>query len=237
MAAGARPLFPGTVDIWWCDLRKSSPSDRVAWEEAASADDRDRAQRFRFPADRERFLAGRGLLRALLAGYIGERSEDLRFARDAKGKPRLPDGDIGFNLSRTEGGVLIGFARGNEIGVDVERVKDGYAEDDIAGRFFAPAEVASLAELPESERSEAFFRIWTAKEAYLKARGDGLGYPLDAFAVPLGESGPGRLRWHRDEAEAERWWLAPLTPSAGFVATVAVEGRRPELILREAPAS
>ena len=231
------PLAPGAVDVWWCDLRDRSEDEHAAWRRVASDDERIRAERFRFPADRQRFLAGRGLLRALLGGYLARSPEELRFACDDKGKPRLPGTDIHFNLSRTRDGLLIGFARSTEIGVDVERVKDGYAGEDITGRFLAPAEMASLAELPEGVRSEAFFRVWTAKEAYLKARGDGLGYPLDAFAVPLGESVPGRLRWHRDEAETGRWWLVPLTPSAGFVATVAVEGRRPELHFREVPAS
>jgi 4'-phosphopantetheinyl transferase len=234
MDAAAMPLSPGTIDIWWCDLRDRSEDDHAAWENAASAEERIRAGRFRLASDRRRFLAGRGLLRTLLGGYLGERPEHLRLACDEKGKPRLPGTDIRFNMSRTRDGVLVGFARSSEIGVDVERVEDGYAGEDIAGRFFAPAEVASLAKLPEGRRSEAFFRVWTAKEAYLKARGDGLGYPLDAFAVPIGGREPGRLRWHSDEAEAARWWIVPLTPSAGFVAAVAVEGSVPGINLREA---
>lgn len=228
---------PGIIDVWWCDLRKSSPADHAAWKQSASADDRRRAERFRFPADGERFLAGRGLLRTLLGGYVGERPEELRFACDENGKPRLPDADIRFNLSRTEDAILIGFSRGPDLGVDVERVKDGYTGEEIAGKFFAPSEVAALTALPESSRSEAFFRVWTAKEAYLKARGDGLGYPLDAFAVPVGGSSPARLRWHREPSETGRWWLVPLTPSDGFVATIAVEGCLPELAFREAAGS
>jgi 4'-phosphopantetheinyl transferase len=233
MDAAAMRLAPGTVDVWWCDLGGRSEDDHAAWAGVASADERARADRFSFAADRRRFLARRGLLRTLLAGYLRKRPEDLRFACDEKGKPRLPGEDVRFNLSRAGDGVLIGFTRGPDIGVDVERVKDGYTGEEIAGKFFAPSETAALTALPESSRSEAFFRVWTAKEAYLKARGDGLAYPLDAFAVTVDSGEPARLRWHRDGAEAGRWWLLPLTPSAGFVATVAVEGGIPELALRE----
>ena len=232
-----RPLPPGTVEVWWCDLASRPESDHAAWEGVTSPDERARADRFAFAGDRRRFLSRRGLLRMLLAGYLGKSPESLRFACDEKGKPRVPDGDVRFNLSRTGEGVLIGFTRGPDIGVDVERVKGGYMGEEIAGKFFAPSETAALTALPESSRSEAFFRVWTAKEAYLKARGDGLAYPLDAFAVTVDAGEPARLRWHREESEARRWWLLPLTPSAGFVATVAVEGGIPELALREVAGS
>jgi 4'-phosphopantetheinyl transferase len=231
------PLSPGTVDVWWCDLAARSEGDHAAWAELASADERARADRFAFADERRRFLSRRGLLRTLLSGYLGKSPKDLRFACDDKGKPRVPDGDVRFNLSRTGEGVLIGFTRGPDIGVDVERVQDGYMGEEIAGKFFAPSETAALTALPESSRSEAFFRVWTAKEAYLKARGDGLAFPLDAFAVPVDAGEPARLRWHRQASEAGRWWLLPLTPSAGFVATVAVEGAVPELALREVAGS
>jgi 4'-phosphopantetheinyl transferase len=235
--SATRPLPPGAVDVWWCDLGNRSATDHADWAAVASPDERARADRFSFPDDRRRFLARRGLLRTLLGGYLGERPEDLRFECDEKGKPRLPAGDVRFNLSRTGEGVLIGFTRGPEIGVDVEQVMGGYAGEEIAGRFFAPSETAALTALPESSRSEAFFRVWTAKEAYLKARGDGLAYPLDAFAVTVSAGAPSRLRWHRDGSEARRWWLLPLTPAEGFVATVAVEGGIPELALREVAGS
>ena len=222
-----------SVDVWWCDLRRTSAQRRSAWGAATSDEERDRADRFRFPADRERFLARRGFLRSVLAGYAGRRPEALQFARGPNGKPRLPDADIRFNLSRTEDGILLGVTRGPEIGVDVERVRPGYTGEEISGKFFAPAEMASLADLPEGIRSEAFFRVWTAKEAYLKARGEGLGYPLNAFAVPFAGEGPRRLAWHRDDAEIARWWLLPLTPGEGFVGAVAVGGEAPSMVFRE----
>jgi len=233
MEAAAMPLALCTLDVWWCDLGSRSENDHEAWAEATCAEERARADRFSFSADRRRFLSRSGLLRTLLGGYLGRSPGDLRFACDEKGKPRLTDGGVQFNLSRTGDGVLVGFSRGPDIGVDVERVKDGYTGEEIAGKFFAPSETAALTALPESSRSEAFFRVWTAKEAYLKARGDGLAFPLDAFAVTVDAGEPARLRWHREESEARRWWLLPLTPAPGFVATVAVEGGIPELSLRE----
>jgi len=225
------------VDVWWCDLRRTSAEQRSEWEAMTSDEERDRADHFRFSADRERFLAGRGILRSVLSGYAGRPPDALRFARDENGKPHLPEAEIHFNLSRTEDGILLGVTRGPEIGVDVERVRPGYTGDEIAGKFFAPAEVASLADLPEGIRSEAFFRVWTAKEAYLKARGEGLGYPLNAFSVPLAADGRRRLTWHREDSEIARWWLLPLTPAEGFVGAAAVGGDPPSVVLRDVGAS
>jgi 4'-phosphopantetheinyl transferase len=220
-------LPPGEIHVWWCDARGGAAGETDGWAALLDPAERARAASFRFPEDRRRWAAGRGALRALAARYLDASPRELHFEYGTSGKPLLPDAPLRFNLSRSGDAILIAFSDGRELGADVERVRPGYDGGEIAGRFFAPGEVASLAALPEGIRSEAFFRCWTAKEAYLKGRGDGLGYPLEAFEVPVAAEAPRRLRAHRDPAEIERWWLLPVTPAEGFVATIAVEGDLP----------
>jgi len=221
------PLPPGEVHAWWCDARLDRQSALSLGTDLLDADERARAASFRFPEDRRRWAAGRSMLRVLAARYLDADPRELRFEYGPSGKPRLPDVPLRFNLSRSGDAIFLAFSAGAEIGADVERVVAGYDGREIAGRFFAPAEVASLAALPEGIRSEAFFRCWTAKEAYLKGRGDGLGYPLDAFDVAVAAREPHRLLAHRERAEVDRWWLLPMTPGEGCVATIVVEGDRP----------
>ena len=215
------------VHVWWCG--SSRVADFAARMEDLDEEERERAAAFRFEADRRGWAAGRAALRALAGRYLDVPPRALRFERGPAGKPRLSGAPLHFSLSRSGGAVLIAFAADREIGADVERLRADDDGMDVAGRFFAPREVASLAALPEGTRSEAFFRCWTAKEAYLKGRGEGLGFPLDAFEVPARGSGPRRLVAHREAAEVGRWWLVPFTPADGFVATVAAAGEPPLL--------
>lgn len=230
-------IAAGEVHVWWCDLRGSAAARIPAWAARLDPAERERASRFRFEEDRVRWAAGRGALRELAARYLAASPGELRFEYGPAGKPALPDAPLRFSLSRSQDAVLIAFASSGEIGADVERVRSGFDGSDIAGKFFAPAEVASLAALPEGIRSEAFFRVWTAKEAYLKGRGEGLGFPLDAFEVSAEGWGPRRLRAHRDPAEIGRWWLVPLSPAPGFAAALAATGEPRRVRLFEAGAS
>jgi 4'-phosphopantetheinyl transferase len=236
-SAGAPPalpseplaLPPGEVHAWWCDARREPAAGPGAGIDLLDGEERRRAASFRFPDDRRRWAIGRARLRGLAARYLGADPRELRFEYGPSGKPRLPDVPLRFNLSRSGDGILLVFCSGREIGADVERVVAEYGGEEIAGKFLAPREAASLAALPEGIRSEAFFRCWTAKEAYLKGRGDGLGYPLEAFEVPVAAEGPRRLLAHRESAELRRWWLLPMTPAEGYVSTIAVEGDLPSV--------
>ena len=113
-----------------------------------------------------------------------------------------------FNLSHSNNLALFGFTRLGEIGVDIEYIRPDFNGDDVARRFFSPAEVACLSELPPVERYKAFFSCWTRKEAFVKARKLGLSLALDQFDVTLSPKVPAallRTRW--DEDEASRWSL------------------------------
>ena len=222
-------LHPDEVHVWRAELDVGA-FVLLRLRETLSADEQARAERFYSPVDRARYLAGRGILRALLARYLGTRAGDLRFCCNAHGKPALVPGsgteDLRFNLSHSHRLALFAFAFRHEVGVDLEYVRPFLTNDRLAERFFSPQEVTALRALPESARTEAFFHCWTRKEAYIKARGKGLGLDLASFAVSLAPSQlTNLLITCNDGPEAGRWSLRALTPGDGYVAAIAAEGK------------
>jgi 4'-phosphopantetheinyl transferase len=215
------------VEVWAADLTRPIAASGILWT-FLDAGERARADRFYFAKDREAFVAARGLLRALLGDLLDCDPRDVRFELGQWGKPRLAGSpgfpSLQFNLSHTDGLVLIGTGR-REIGVDVERVRELTDMMELADRFFSRTEVEGLRKVPAAERPPAFFRCWTAKEAYIKARGEGLSMPLDRFAVSLAPAS-GRIALAVTECpeESRRWRLERFEPRPGFVAAVAVEG-------------
>lgn len=167
----------------------------------------------------------------ILARYLRATARDLRFDYGPHGKPALrlmetaPGPAITFNLAHTGGLALCAVARGRAVGVDVESIRPALAEERLAERFFAAREVVTLRNLPRAEQPLAFFRCWTRKEAFLKARGDGLTLPLDSFEVTLAPEAPPALLALADAPdEAARWSLCELIPAARHVAALAVVG-------------
>ncbi|HZP83813.1 MAG TPA: 4'-phosphopantetheinyl transferase superfamily protein [Chthonomonadaceae bacterium] len=191
-----------------------------------SPDERARAAAFYFERDRQRFLVGRGLLRALLSAYLGIPARRIAFTYGPRGKPALSEAcgcDLTFNVSHSHDLALYAITRARRIGVDIERIRELDVEG-VAARFFSPAEIAALRALPAQERPAAFFRCWTRKEAFVKARGDGLALPLNQFDVSLtpGAARLSSIRW--DTEEAARWHLEELSVGGHYVAALAVEG-------------
>src|SRR3954447_5184073 len=160
---------------------------------ALSADERDRARRFRLERDRRRYVARRGRLRELLSDYLGLAPPRVRLRTGPFGKPRVAEGEPRFSLSHSHGIALYAIARGLEVGCDIERRDGRLAEQEGADRFFAPPEADALRSLPPHQHAEGFFNCWTRKEAYVKARGLGLSLPLASFAVSLAPSEPAAL--------------------------------------------
>jgi 4'-phosphopantetheinyl transferase len=217
----------GPIDVWTARLDPPRPL-RPHLAGYLSSDERERARRFVFPRDRDRFIAGRAFLRLLLAQYLGSDPGELVFRYGAHGKPGLAhdQGGLQFNLAHCGGLAVCALARGvDELGVDVERVRPIADAADVARSSFSPGEVAELEAVPEPERLGAFFNAWTRKEAFLKALGDGLARPLDSFDVTLKPGDPPRLvRTAGDPEEAERFSLHALEPEVGYLAAVAARG-------------
>ena len=154
-----------------CRLRDTLCSDEVAV-----------AQRYRFQKDRDRFITARGVLRMLLSLYLRMDPRNVCFGYGPRGKPFLErppqDESICFNISHTGDLALFAFSRDREIGVDVERIRDDISDEEISERFFSASECARLRAVPSHLRVQEFLRYWTCKEAYIKARGEGLHIPL-----------------------------------------------------------
>jgi 4'-phosphopantetheinyl transferase len=196
-----------------------------------SPDEQERAARFRFERHRDAYVASRGTLRQVLSRYLHVPAAEIRFAYGPHGKPSTtpvegipsPPG-VEFNLSHSGEVALVAVTQGRRVGVDVERMRADLASEAIARRYFSPREVTALLALPESSRLAGFFACWCRKEAYLKARGDGLTHPLNAFDVTLAPHEPPQLLATRHgEDEAHRWKLHALEVGAEYAAALAVE--------------
>lgn len=214
--------------VWRADLLQSE-EETARLRRLLSPDEQARAGRFLFPKDRDRFIVARGHLRSILGRYLGVEPEGLRFAYNSYGKPCLSKefdgGALRFNLSHSHERALYAFARGAEVGVDIEYLRQDFACEEIARQFFSPREVADFRSLPASQRAEAFFHCWTRKEAYVKALGEGLSVPLDEFDVSLLPGEPAALLSNRRRPqEVARWSLQTLEVDSVYAAALAVEG-------------
>jgi 4'-phosphopantetheinyl transferase len=217
------------VHVWRASLNLSQ-SDIERFLRTLAQDERSRADRFYFQEDREHFIAARGVLRAVLGKYLQIDPGRLRFEYGSYGKPKLAEefraGSFCFNVSHSHGLAVYALSSGREVGVDVERIRSGFACERIAERFFSPQEVRALRSLPRSRQDEAFFNCWTRKEAYIKAKGVGVSIPLQLFDVSLVPGEPAALLSVRgDPHETSRWSLRDLFPGTGYVGALAANGQ------------
>jgi 4'-phosphopantetheinyl transferase len=190
-----------------------------------SADETARAARFRFEHLQHSFILARGALRILLGRYLNTSPRDLGFRYGAKGKPALTaPASLQFNASHSCDLALFAFTMDCELGVDIEAVRFMADMEDVARRFFCAEETAELMALSPGQRDQAFFLCWTRKEAYIKATGEGLSAPLDAFRVTLrpGESAR-MIHLGRDAIAAQAWTLHDLTPDPRYAAALAYQ--------------
>ena len=224
-----QPLTGGDVHVWLASL--DQPAARVQLLAATlSADEQERAARFHFEKDRARYIAGRGLLRIILASYTNIEPPDLQFSYGPYGKPALAAAQnaamLQFNLAHAQGLVLYALIRERAIGIDIEQVRPIADLEQLAGRFFSRRENAVLGSLAPDEKQETFFSYWVRKEACLKAVGIGLaGVPLDRIDVSSSREGLVRLPPGSGGSQDERLWFhRDLMPAPGYAAALAVEG-------------
>ena len=222
-AAAGLQLGPNEVHIWRASLDVDS-TVRERLSAVLSTAEQERAARFAFARDRNRYAVARAILRQLLGGYLREPPQDVVFETLPHGKPilaataRIPS--LRFNVSHSHQFALFAFCLEHELGIDIEKIKPEVAFEGIENHYFSPKERAELESLPRDLRPEGFFLCWTRKEAYVKARGEGLKVPLESFSVSLTPGNPAVLQ----SSDEQRWSLYPLDPTAGFVGALTVEG-------------
>jgi 4'-phosphopantetheinyl transferase len=219
------PLFlpkPGEVHIWLFNLDESG-QDLSIWEQLLSEDEIGRSEHYRFEQERSRFIARRGILRQLLGHYTGMEPAEVAYHVNPFGKLSLPSHPLQFNLSSCQNRVVFAFALEKEIGVDIEQVHSFPELESMSERWFSSGEQAGLFALGTEMRIEAFFHIWTQKESFLKAHGEGMFLPLQDFTVSVDPNETGSLlsiNWRADDAS--RWKIVSHVPEAGWRVAICV---------------
>lgn len=223
----SQPESPANrTDIWRVCL--DQPSGEDSETSVLSGEEIERANRFLFERDRIRFTRCRSALRGLLARYLAIPAPALRFDYLPQGKPQVaadqnPAG-LQFNLSHSANLALIAVADGYQLGVDVEKIRSEVDTAALAERFFSLHERASLRALPDHLRVSGFFACWTRKEAFLKATGDGLSFPLGDFSVTTHpELDPALVEIRGNRETGKQWFLADIEVRDGYRAAVAVD--------------
>jgi 4'-phosphopantetheinyl transferase len=216
------PLAAGEVRVYLALLSGETPHP----EDHSLLDlaERARAARLIRPADGFRYVQAHARMRRILGGLLGLPAAGLEFALGDRGKPLLPDHPhLHFNLSHSGSLMALAVTEAGPVGVDVERIDTTHRLDDLVDRYFAPAEGEAFLALPPERRPEAFFEIWTRKEAFIKVTGEGLSRGLGSFEVTVGkEAGLERV----DGAPpGDRWWVRDVAVPTGYRGAVVVEGR------------
>jgi 4'-phosphopantetheinyl transferase len=218
-------LSADEVHVWRASLDRPA-ADYVI---LLSRDEQDRANRLRLEQLKRRFIVGRGTLRVILGRYLNAPPEKIKFEYHANGKPSLADGllqpELRFNLSHSEEIVLLAVTQKHEVGIDLEYLRSSLDAGKLANQFFSPSERIELEALPADKRLDSFFSGWTRKEAYLKARGEGMTHPLDHFSVSMDCDKPAKLLDVKgDPRELSRWSFHTLAPAPGYIGALVVEG-------------
>ena len=232
-------LLPGTVHVWRIAL-DDADAHRVVGP-LLSADERERAQRFHRPEHRRRFTVAHGWKRRLLAAYVGQSPDALRFECGPHGKPALVGVDahnVHFNLSHSGGLALVAVRPGGPVGVDIECWNRAREHFRLAQRAFSAGERAALEALAGDADAvvAAFYDAWSRKEAYLKATGHGVTRGLHHFDVTLAPQEPARLvADRRDDQALERWRMVALTPAPDFSGALVAAAPFDELLLFDRP--
>ncbi|MBA2735369.1 MAG: 4'-phosphopantetheinyl transferase superfamily protein [Pyrinomonadaceae bacterium] len=222
-------LEVGEAHVWLARLDEETAAES---ERLISDDERNRAERFRFERDKKRFIAARGFLRVILGKYLRTNPRRIHFEYSKYGKPFLGrelQSSIKFNLSHSDGLALYAVTDGREIGIDIERIKSSFVDETMASQCLTKQEIVRFRLLPKKERDLFFFDCWTRKEAYLKARGNGLLLPVNEIETSLSSEFLTSFL-QTDSASRQTSGSFQILPSIpDYAAALAVEGRNPQL--------
>ncbi len=223
-------LPPDVLHVWRILLTQSEDVVRRLAEHL-SVDEAQRADKCRRELDRCRYVVAHGALRELLAEYTSWAPRDVSFRHTAAGKPFVV-GDRGeqcprFSLSHSGEWAVVGLALLTDVGIDIEQIDPGISVQAVAERFFSQSESVALRDAPPEQRTDLFFTAWTRKEAYVKARGDGISDRLQRFSISVNPEQPPILRIDsKDQCAILHWRIYDLDIASGYAAAIAAEGAR-----------
>jgi 4'-phosphopantetheinyl transferase len=223
-------LHPNQIDIWLAFPDDIGDEELLAqYRQLMTEKERDQERRFYFKKDQHRYLVTRTLVRTVLSRYAPIKPEQWRFSTDAYGKPAIENDDaigqkISFNISHTQGLIVLGIANEKSLGVDTENIRVRQAPINVARHYFSVEETDALHALPENVQHDHFFQYWTLKEAYIKARGMGLSIPLDQFSFRFYDEAGVSIKFHPlfdDHPSCWRFWQFRVFPD--YLMAVCVE--------------
>ena len=220
-------LAPNEIHVWPIELNGASYAIR-SLEEHLCDDEVSRANRYHRPGDRRHYLVAHGVLRELLAGYTGKEPGEITFAQTGVGKPFLSMGrsalPIRFSLAHSGDYAVVAITLSAEIGIDIEKIDPSLRVEGLVERFFSPDEIIELRTIPPAERNSAFFSAWVRKEAYIKARGEGIINRLHQFTVAMSLEGmPLLLSDSLDPSACLLWRVHDLNIAAGYACALATK--------------
>lgn len=223
------PLGADEAHAWLvADLSATEPANEL--RACLAPEERAAERQFHLQRDRDRFAVCRGILRRLTAHYLACAPSRIRVVMGEFGKPEICGGGLHVNVSHSHGLALLGFCREQPVGIDLERMDPGIELDKLAEQAFSSQELRRFRALPEPEKLQGFYNCWTRKEAFIKATGRGLNFPLAAFDVSLEPGAPAQLLCvEGSRRKAAEWGLYDLPPVPGFAAALVIRGARRKL--------
>ncbi len=198
-----------------------------------SPDELQKAYRYKFEKDRDHYITGRALLRSILGKYLNQAPDEIIFCYSDKGKPIMKNSNIKFNLAHSGGKAVFAFSENAEVGIDIEYMRELPDALEIAKRFFSDEEFNEFLKVSEDEIREAFFNCWTRKEAFIKAVGEGLSYPLKDFTVTLIPGVNPEIKWIKDKVdEVIEWNLVNIESDQDYISSLAVKSSEVVIIYK-----
>ncbi len=218
-----REHLDGNVVVWMTEV--STSWDALPFlEPCLDAQDRERAARFHFADDRARYVLGRGLARNILGRYLARTPETIELAATERGQLYFPDDEtMRFSITHARDLVAVALTTRARVGIDIEYTERKLNLEGVAERILSAEDFREFEALPEQEKVAAFFRIWTRKEAYLKATGEGITNALKEISVSMHAEEIGTIADARDAAGAKKWRMHALTLPTNYMGCVACD--------------
>ena len=227
------PVTSSEIQVWRIHLARPSV-EILRLQKVLSADEQSQAARFHFDRDQRRFVIRRAVRRQLLAAQLETSPATIQIESANFQKPKIvsPENSkrLRFNCSHSADWALIAVAREREVGVDLEQHRPLPDAEDLAGKIFSDAENRELTALPPALKLQGFFNGWTRKEAFVKAIGLGLSYPLNRFSVSLSPNRPAAILEVADNPPAlEKWSMISLELNPDYSAALVFEGKKSDV--------